>query len=110
MRQKGMTVVEILISIGIVSVFAVVLVSTVGGCRDADWQRAEKAAQDYAKNIGGATGKVSCMKMDSDGDGYCRCNVFRLKKDPLEIECGCDKYCIWCKEGCGGIKHSFRRK
>ena len=68
------------------------------GCQ-ADWQKAEKAARSYGTKMGGMT-SVSCAKMDSDGDGYCSCSVF-LKGGKIQpLECGCEKFCLICTEGC----------
>jgi hypothetical protein len=79
------------------------------GC-EADWKKAEQYARGYAAKVPGSTGEVSCMKMDSDGDGYCRCNIFMLKAPPISVECGCERFCLLCKEGCGGIKPHLRNK
>jgi hypothetical protein len=98
--KKWFTLVEVAICIVAIGL---------GGC-DADWQKAEKAASEYAGKIPGATGQVSCMKTDSDGDGYCRCTIFRKEKDPLHVECGCQKFCWVCTDGCSGIKHVLRER
>lgn len=101
--MKGFTVVELVIVVAIAGVIAVAIIAGLGGCQ-ADWQQAEKYAKEYASKVPGSTGQVSCNKKDSDGDGYCRCTVFMVKETPLNIECGCERFCIVCAEGCGGIK------
>lgn len=103
MKQKAFTLVELIIVIAIVAIIAAVIMGAVGGCT-ADWQQAEKYAKEYAAKVPGSTGEVSCMKKDSDGDGYCRCTIFKSKGDPINVECGCERYCVVCAEGCGGIK------
>lgn len=45
-------------------------------------------ANQFATNIRGAAG-TSCVAIDSDGDGYCSCTVFREREQPLGILCGC---------------------
>lgn len=105
--NRGFTLIEMMICIIIAGVLAALVATTLGGC-DADWQKAEKAASEYSAKVPGSTGEVSCMKTDSDGDGYCRCTIFRKEKDPLHVECGCQRYCFICTDGCSGIKHTMR--
>ena len=80
----------------------VLLVALIVGC-GSDWQRAERDAKEYASKLPGATGEVSCTKLDSDNDGYCACSVFMKDGKIVPIECGCERRCIWCTEGCKQI-------
>lgn len=105
--NKGFTLVEVMITFIAAMIAAAIIIGSIGGC-EADWERAEKSAAEYAKKLPGATGEVSCMKKDTDNDGYCRCTIFRQKKDPLHVECGCEHFCFICTDGCSGIKHSIR--
>ena len=105
--SKGFTLIETAICIFSIGIIVAVVSMTFVGC-EADWQKAEKAAGKYAQKVPGSTGEVSCMKTDSDGDGYCRCTIFRKEKDPLHVECGCQRYCFICTDGCSGIKHTVR--
>lgn len=70
------------------------------GCKDFVERRRMKAednARVWVKNVPEYSGKFTCMNTDSDGDGYCSCTVFRIKQDPLAIECACG----WgWREGC----------
>jgi hypothetical protein len=70
------------------------------GCTS-DWKKAEKSAQDFAKNVEGATGNVTCTHADTDKDGYCGCTIFVKGGDPLSVDCGCPTFCLWnCPDGC----------
>ena len=63
-------------------------------------EEANKAAAEYIKRVPGATG-YECAATDSDDNGYCSCTVFRGEQDPMAIECGCERWCIWnCARGC----------
>lgn len=78
-----------------------------------DWRKAQKAAEQFASQVPGATGKASCTHTDSDGDGYCACTVFRKDGSVLRVDCGCEKYCLICTEGCKvveGVKVQGGRK
>lgn len=84
-------------AVGSAGVLAVLLAFT--QCQY-DWQRAEKAAKQFAAQVPGATGKAICTHTDSDDDGYCACSVFLEDGSVLRIDCGCEKYCVICAEGC----------
>jgi prepilin-type N-terminal cleavage/methylation domain-containing protein len=100
MLQRAFTLVELLITVAIVCIIGATLAGTLlGGC-SADWQKAEAEAKKFAENVPGATGKVTCSKKDTDRDGYCGCTVFRKEQVPLAIDCGCEKHCLNCAEGC----------
>lgn len=75
-----------------------VLFAIIGvGCGP-DWKSAEKYAAEFSKNIPGAR-KVSCVRKDTDDDGWCSCTVFG--KQLTAIECGCERFCIFnCASGC----------
>lgn len=69
-------------------------------CSTADIGRARKYAEDFAKNVDGATG-VDCNDSDSDNDGYVSCTVFRKGMDPLPLSCGAERFCVFnCASGC----------
>lgn len=85
--------------------------SLVPACSSADVGKAEKAAKEYAQNVPDATGKVTCVASDSDGDGYVSCTVFRTKGDPVAIECGSQKFCACnCAKGCKAAVAKIRGK
>lgn len=107
--DKGFTLTEMAITMATIIIVSTVIVGFSEGC-EADWKKAEESAVEFSKNVSGATGKVSCMKTDSDNDGYCRCTVFRENKDPLHVECGCEKFCLICTRGCAGIKPNIRTR
>lgn len=76
------------------------LTLTLASCTFADVEKAKRFAQDFSKNIPGATG-VDCNDSDSDGDGYVSCTVFRGDKEPIAISCGAENYCACnCAKGC----------
>lgn len=79
--------------------FFVAFVFVVGACGQ-DWQRAEKDAKTFADKLPNATGEVSCAKKDSDGDGYCSCTAFMEDGSGTPLECGCQRLCWNCAEGC----------
>lgn len=110
MKKNGFTLIELMITIAIIGITVLVFgTALIGGCIGPDWQQAESHAKDYARKVPGSTGEVSCMKKDSDGDGYCRCNIFMKNMPPVNVECGCERFCFRCAEGCGGIKaHAAR--
>lgn len=78
---------------------AIALALAFAGCK-ADTAAANKSAQEYMKNVPGATG-YECTASDSDRDGYCSCTIFRKDQDPLPVTCGCERFCVWnCADGC----------
>lgn len=77
-----------------------ILIILACACARTDPAAAPAAAADYIKHIPGATG-YECAATDSDGDGYCSCTVFRGSDEPMQIQCGCERICIWnCARGC----------
>lgn len=78
----------------------VFLLAMLGGCQCSAPEEARKSATAYMLNIPDAT-RVECADRDTNHDGYCSCTVFRGSAEPLPIECGCERFCIWnCARGC----------
>lgn len=72
----------------------------IASCANTDPAAATSGAAEYVKHIPNATG-VECAQTDSDGDGYCSCTVFRGAEEPMQIQCGCERICVWnCARGC----------
>lgn len=90
-----MKLIELVIAAAILGI----IVAGVGGC-ESDWKKAEASAREFVKNVPGSTGSVSCTHKDTDGDGYCGCSIFKENGDIIRIDCGCEKYCFVCAEGC----------
>lgn len=84
-------------------ILLLVLVFAFGACSH-DWEQAERDAKKFAKKIPGSTGEVDCAHKDSDGDGYCSCTVFMEDGETVPIECGCEKWCFNCSEGCKRVE------
>lgn len=69
-------------------------------CERTDVSAANSSAATFAKNIPNATG-TTCADVDSDGDGYVTCTVFRGEQEPMQIQCGSERLCVWnCARGC----------
>lgn len=88
------------------SILVILFLSLLVACED-DWRQAEIDAREFTLNIPGSTGKVSCAKKDTDGDGYCSCSVFMSDGSITPIDCGCEKQCFHCTEGCK-LQPSFK--
>ncbi len=86
-RAQGFTVIELLIVIAIVGILITVAVGAgFKGCSGGG-DKARDSAYDFAKQMGVPFTGVTCVDMDSDGDGYVSCTVFRTGQDPYPIEC-----------------------
>lgn len=78
----------------------IVSLLTLVSCQRTDKAAADAAAKEYIKNIDGAK-SVVCADTDSDGDGYVSCSVFFAgDREPMQIQCGSEAYCINCARGC----------
>ena len=99
MKKSAFTLTELVISTFLV-VIIIGVVFHFGACNKSDHKKAEKSAVEFSKNLNNATGKVSCMRKDTDGDGYCGCSIFLKDGGILSVDCACDKYCFSCNEGC----------
>lgn len=97
MFKRGYTLIEVLIAIVIVGILAAVVFSRT--CDTSKPEEAQRAADDFARHVPGATG-ATCTQTDTDGDGYCGCTVFVKDAPPVAIECGCEGWCIKCARGC----------
>lgn len=56
------------------------------GISGLDQSAAEKEAKLWANKMGMVDAAISCVKIDSDGDGYVSCTVL-TKEGPQAIEC-----------------------
>ena len=69
-------------------------------CERTDSEAANASAREFIKNMPGSTGVV-CADTDTDGDGYVTCTVFRGTQEPLQIQCGSQRWCVAnCARGC----------
>lgn len=69
-------------------------------CSRTDVDAANTAASVFTKNIQNSSG-FSCAEVDTDNDGYVTCTVFRGSEEPMQIQCGSERWCIWnCARGC----------
>lgn len=85
--------------VGIVAA-ASLLTLVPSSCANSKPERAEAAAREFSTHIEDATG-TACAQRDTDNDGYCSCTVFRKDHDPMRIDCGCERWCIFnCATGC----------
>lgn len=96
MLKRGYTLIEVLVVVVVIGIFAAVFIRA---CDTSKPEEAQRAAEDFARHIPDATG-TTCTKTDTDGDGYCGCTVFVKNAPPVAIECGCEGWCIKCARGC----------
>jgi prepilin-type N-terminal cleavage/methylation domain-containing protein len=91
MKKSGFTVMELLVAMAFIGILAAVLVSALGkGCGNVSGRSADLAvegAQKWARDMGYANVFISCVDIDSDGDGYVSCTVREDGKSPIQIEC-----------------------
>jgi len=79
---------------------ACMIMALMASCVRTDTEAANRAVKEFQQNFPDATGST-CAATDTDGDGYCSCTIFRGKEVPLQVQCGCEKFCIWnCAVGC----------
>ena len=74
MKKKGFTLIELLIVIAIIGV----LVGIVGGrfgCYGAPVGTYEDLAYDYAQRMRWSVDVISCLRYDSNADGYVTCDL-----------------------------------
>ena len=81
----------------VVFLFTLIAAGTFISCNP-DWRGAEKYATEFSKDIPNARG-VSCVRKDTDNDGWCSCTIFG--KQLTAVECGCERFCLFnCASGC----------
>jgi hypothetical protein len=82
-----------------ITVFALALVVIVAGCDEFKTvAEIETEATAFDRMIDGDAFKAAtCVTLDSDGDGYVTCTVFRRAQEPYAIECTCRKGNHGCK-------------
>lgn len=70
--------------------FGLFLLGTVGNCAAGvvglHKEAAEATGMQFSKDLGLDTESVSCVKLDTDGDGYLSC-TFKTKSEVLQYEC-----------------------
>lgn len=75
------------------------IITAATACRS-DKTKADEAVQEYMHSVPGAT-RAECTDSDTDHDGYCSCTIFRGSGDPLPVQCGCERFCVFnCARGC----------
>jgi hypothetical protein len=69
-------------------------------CKTTDKEAADASAKEFIKNVDGAK-SVVCADTDTDRDGYVSCTVFFAgDREPMQIQCGSETYCVNCVRGC----------
>lgn len=87
-------------TICVITVLLVLAVLVLASCERTDITAANISAGEFAKHVDGSTG-VTCAEVDTDGDGYVSCTVFRGHDEPMQIQCGSQRLCVWnCARGC----------
>lgn len=78
----------------------ILLLLSATACQRTDVAAANTSAAEFAKHVPGATGTL-CAEVDTDGDGYVSCTVFRSGDEPMQIQCGSQRICLFnCARGC----------
>ena len=81
---------EKVIKVVIAVVFGIILlgvgVKCTSGYTGLDQGAAQDNALQWAKTMGIENARATCVKMDSDGDGYISCTVM-VNDQPVAIEC-----------------------
>ena len=86
------------------ALLAILIVSVIG-CADPDWERPSRAVKEFMSHIPGSVSAV-CAKTDTDGDGYVSCTIFRGERDPLYVDCP-SPWTVYAKNNpCRGQKTS----
>lgn len=76
---------------------AVLALLVLGGCDYSD--KAAKEARAYANELGIQLTGVSCVRTDSDGDGYVSCSLAKADGSLLAVECAIGMPFTW-NSGC----------
>lgn len=97
-RESGLTLGELLICVAVVLIIGSAVIGGIGSC-GADYAAALKAATEYADNLGEIK-SLTCASQDSDGDGYCSCDLITEKGEILTLDCGCQRYGCVKARGC----------
>ena len=93
-KQKGFTLIELIVSLALLGTVGLIVLVFSGGCSpDFQHEAAVSGAKGYAKDLGYELKAVSCVKFDSDHDGYVSCTIRvagetgQPEPAPLHVEC-----------------------
>ena len=97
-NERAFTLVELLVVVGIVGLLAVAGLSVLG-IFSAPSARLESVATTYASKMGWEIKGVSCMRVDTDGDGYQSCTLALADGSERSLLCSYSRT-PWGNQGC----------
>lgn len=91
-KNRGMTLVELMILIAVIGVVAALVVGVVfRGCVTGQSDKLTSTAQAFGASMGLKVQHANCVDRDSDGDGYVSCTLSVADKDGstrlMPVEC-----------------------
>ncbi len=99
----------IVVALGAVTVFSLASSSCVTNAAGWHKEAAEKNAKQFLQELNMKYDGVSCVKHDSDGDGYVSCTVALPESQTLALECAGFRFVsAFSNEGCREQKINVR--
>lgn len=85
MKQRGFTLFELMIVVGILAIFSGAAIFALRGCGIDNKATAEEEAMQYALSLGLNNPKATCTNVDTDNDGYVSCSISHKNDGKVEI-------------------------
>lgn len=100
-KKNGYTVIELIITLAILVIIALLVLSSTGGCRFNRKEASIASANNYLKelNLYDSMKAVTCTTYDTDNDGYNTCTVIFKDDKTMSLQCANGRW-FGRTEGC----------
>lgn len=102
--RRNFTLIELMIAVSIIGIIAAMLIAN---CGYIDRDGPNREARKHARELGMRNFRVSCVSMDTDGDGYVSCTIKEKGEAPYNVECSIGLINQGCRAPKANLRNHF---